>query len=73
MKKEIKNQILQALRHPEASDGLYLRNFSMLHEEDERPGVEADEAEILEALNDLVKEGKVSLQQLGEEVVFFAA
>jgi hypothetical protein len=70
---EVKHQILSALEHPEAEDGLYLRNFANLHEEDERPAVEADQMEILEALNELVQEGKVILDESCEEVVFHLA
>lgn len=66
----IKTEIVKALKHSEAEDGLYLRNFRYLHEEDTRPAVVADEADILDALNDLVSEGKVVLDQSEEEVVF---
>ena len=71
--KEVKEQVLQALAHPEAEEGLYLRNFSNLHEEDERPAVEADQVLLLEALNELVHEGKVILDESCEEVVFHIA
>ena len=46
----IKAQILQALAHPEAEEGLYFRNFVHLHEEDEREAVEGDE-EVIQRLN----------------------
>jgi hypothetical protein len=70
-KERIKNQILAALRHPEAQDGLYFRNFYHLHEEDERPAVEGDEVSILDALSDLMHDGVVRLSEGGTEAIFF--
>jgi len=67
---EVKRQVLRALSHPESEDGLYLRNFSHLHEEDERPAVEASQDELLEALNQLVHEGRVAIHETCNEVVF---
>lgn len=69
-KNRIKTQILQALSHPEADEGLYFRNFFALHEEDERDPVEGDEEELMDALNELVREGKVCMDSSREEVVF---
>ncbi len=69
----IKQQILSALRHPEAEEGLYFRNLYALHEEDERDPVEGDEEEIMSALNDLVKEGKVTIDHSRDEIVFMIA
>jgi len=66
----IKDQIIAALRHPEAEEGLYFRNLMHLHEEDERPAVEGEEKEVLVALNELVKEGKVLLDQTQEDLIF---
>ena len=66
----IKSQILAALAHPEAGDGLYLRNFSHLHEEDERDPVMGDEASIVKALTELIAEGKVSIDESQGEAVF---
>lgn len=63
----IKGQIMLALRHPEAEEGLYFHNLFHLHEEDERPAVVASQEEILEALKELLDEGKV---QMTEESVF---
>ena len=57
----IREQILEALRHPEAEEGLYFRNFFHLHEEDERPAVIGEQSDILKVLNDLVSEGVVSM------------
>lgn len=68
---DIKTQILTVLEHPEAEDGLYFRNFYQLHEEDARTPVKGSEIEILEALKQLIKEGKVGTDESGEEVVFF--
>ncbi|MBN8549016.1 MAG: hypothetical protein J0M12_06855 [Deltaproteobacteria bacterium] len=67
---DVKSQILEALRHPEAEEGLYFRNFYHLHEEDERPAVQAEEADILDALRELVGAGKVKLDESGPEAVF---
>ena len=69
-KKDIKTQILEALQHPEAEEGLYFRNFFHLHEEDERPVVRAEESEILDALNELVGEGRVRIDETQGEAIF---
>lgn len=69
----VKSQILEALRHPEAEEGLYFRNFYHLHEEDERPAVRAEEADILDALRELVGEGEVVMDETGTEAVFSLA
>lgn len=66
----VKDQILKVLEHPEADEGLYFRNFYHLHEEDERPAVAAEESDILDALAELVGEGRVRLEETGGEVVF---
>lgn len=66
----LKTEILQALSHPEASEGLYFRNFYHLHEEDERAAVDADPTLILAALYDLIDEGKVAVRNEGEEATF---
>lgn len=68
---KVKVQIIRALQHTEADEGLYFRNFALLHEEDQRPAVVADEVEILDALKELIDEGKVRMDETGEEVVFF--
>lgn len=70
---QLKAQILDVLRHPEAEEGLYFRNFYHLHEEDERPAVNADEIDILDALKELVDEGDVVLDESGPEAVFCLA
>ncbi len=70
---KVKGQILAALEHPEAQEGLYFRNFFHLHEEDERPAVEAEEVDILDALQELIHEGKIKMNQGGEDAVFHLA
>jgi predicted house-cleaning noncanonical NTP pyrophosphatase (MazG superfamily) len=67
---EIKDSIMEVLNHPEAEEGLYFRNFYQLHEEDERRIVPGDEVQILEALKELIEEGKVVADETGSEVVF---
>jgi hypothetical protein len=69
---QIKAQILAALTHSEADEGLYFRNFTLLHEEDERPGVAGEDSEIFEALHELIGEGRVVMNEEGSEVVFLA-
>ena len=66
----IKHQILEALAHPEADEGLYLRNFCNLHETDERTAVEADETILLLALEELVSSGEVKTEKDGEDLIF---
>ena len=70
-KDKIKEQVLAALKHPEAEEGLYFRNFRNLHEEDERPAVDASQVELLDALNELIGEGKVHMDESFDEVVFY--
>lgn len=70
MASPIKDQILAALSHPEAEEGLYFRNLSHLHEEDERPAVEGDEIDILDALKELIGEGRVQMTDEGKEAIF---
>ena len=67
---EVKSQVLQALKHDEAEDGLFFRNFFHLHEVDEREPVRASETQLLEALKELVTEGKVKIDDSGDELVF---
>jgi hypothetical protein len=66
----IKGEILAALDHPEAEDGLYFRNFYHLHEEDEREPVKGSQEQILEALRELIDEGQVATDETGDEVIF---
>jgi hypothetical protein len=66
----VEQQILNALKHPEAEEGLFLGNFHVLHEEDERPRVNASEEEILISLKELMRQGKVVADTKGEDVIF---
>lgn len=66
----IKNQIILALSHNEAEEGLYFRNLFHLHEEDERPAVIAEQVDILDALKELISEDKITMDETGEEPVF---
>jgi len=70
---KIKEQIIAALGHPEAEEGLYFRNFRFVHEEDERPVVNADRIDLLDALNQLISEGKVQMDQSCDEAIFHLA
>lgn len=70
-KQQIETQIIQALSHPEAEEGLYFWNFTNLHEEDERQMVDGNEIEILDALRDLIKKKKIRMDDNGKDVVFF--
>ena len=70
---DVKAQIVSVLAHPEAQDGLYFRNFQDLHEEDERPPVEADQVTILDALMELIGEGRVKVEDEQKEVIFHLA
>lgn len=67
---DIKSQILSALSHDEAEDGLYFQNFFALGDEDERTPVKGQEHEILDALNDLIREGRVKLDESHDKVIF---
>ncbi len=55
----IKKEILAALEHPEAEDGLYFNNLTGLYEEEERPPVVGDEIDILDALKELLEEDRI--------------
>ena len=69
-KEATKQDILSALSHAEASDGLYLENLQIVHEEEERIPVRGTQLEILDALKDLIEDGKVSTDESGEKVIF---
>ena len=66
----IRKQIIAALSHPEAEDGLYFNNLIVVHEEEERPIVEGNEAEIMAVLNKMVQEGLVSASGIGSQQIF---
>ena len=65
-----KEKILEVLSHPEASEGLYFRNFYQLHEEDERDVVPGTPEEILAAVHELIEEGKVRTGRDQDEITF---
>lgn len=73
MSEAIKQQILAALSHPEADEGLFFTNLYYLHEEDERPQVEASEELILEAIKELLSEQKIRVDDSQEQLIFFRA
>jgi len=66
----IKSQIVNALSHPEAEQGLYLDNLLYVHEDEERPVVEAEQEDILDSLKELINEGRISMNDEGEKIVF---
>ena len=66
-----REDILSALSHPEASDGLYLDNLQVVHEEEDRLPVRGTQLEILDALKDLIEEGMVRTDDSGEKVIFY--
>jgi hypothetical protein len=66
----IKKQIIAALSHPEAEDGLYFNNLIVVHEEEERPIVEGEEAVIRNVLREMVAEGVVRSTGEGAQEIF---
>jgi hypothetical protein len=66
----IKDTILKALQHPEAEDGLYFNNLIAVHEEEERPCVEGDEVEILEALRELIQTNQICTSDKDGNTIF---
>ncbi len=66
----IKKQIVDALSHPEAEDGLYFNNLIVVHEEEERPIVAGDEREVRAALDQLKRDGKIEVVGEGETAIF---
>ena len=69
-KDAIRQQIIAALRHPEAEDGLYFNNLIVVHEEEERPIVEGDEGEIRAVLHAMIKDGVVTSSGEGAQEIF---
>ncbi len=67
---EVKREVLLALSHQEAEDGLFYSNFRSLHEEDERPTVNSPSNLLNEALTDLVRDGVIELGEVSDKVVF---
>lgn len=66
----IKKEILAALSHPEAEDGLYFNNLIVVHEEEERPIVRGEESEIMLVLRQLVSSGEVETSGAGQETIY---
>lgn len=66
----LKKQILEALSHPEAEQGLYLNNLQVVHEDEERLPVAGSDIEILDALKELIESGLVKMDDSGESVIF---
>lgn len=66
----IKKQIVDALSHPEAEDGLYFNNLIVVHEEEERPIVQGEEPEVRAALEQLTQEGRIAVSGQGEAAIF---
>jgi hypothetical protein len=66
----IREQIMAALSHPEAEDGLYFNNLIVVHEEEERPIVEGDETIILQVLDDMVFDGTLSVSGEGSQKIY---
>ena len=69
----IREQIMAALSHPEAEDGLYFNNLIVVHEEEERPIVEGDETVVLQILDDMVIEGTLSVSGEGAQRIYMLA
>lgn len=66
----IREQILAALRHPEAEDGLYFNNLIVVHEEEERPIVEGHENDIQAVLDSMISEGVLSVVGEGNQRIY---
>lgn len=66
----IKKQIVEALSHIEAEDGLYFNNLVVVHEEEERPIVRGEEPDIRAALEQLRQEGRIDVSGQGEAAIF---
>ena len=66
----IRQDILKALAHSEASEGLYLENLEIVHEEEERIPVRGTQLQILECLKELISEERVTVNDSGEKVIF---
>ena len=66
----IRQQIVAALRHPEAEDGLYFNNLIVVHEEEERPIVEGEEGDIRSVLQTMIREGVVTSSGEGAQEIF---
>jgi len=66
----IKQEIIAALSHVEAEDGLYLENLQAVSEEEDREPVSGSQEDILEVLRDLIQQGEITIDETGPKVIF---
>jgi hypothetical protein len=66
----IKKQIIAALSHVEAEEGLYFNNLIVVHEEEERPIVAGDEVDVRKTLAAMITEGSVVCEGSGDTAVY---
>jgi hypothetical protein len=66
----IKKEILAALSHPEAEDGLYFNNLIVVHEEEERPIVRGEEGQVRTVLEQLISSGAIEASGSGHETIY---
>lgn len=66
----LKEQIITALNHAEAEDGLFFQNFIIVHESEDRQPVTTNDAGLIYALEDLVKDEKVTMAAMDGKVIF---
>ena len=70
IRETIREQILAALKHSEAEDGLYFNNLIVVHEEEERPIVEGTEMDVQRVLDTMVEEGELSVVGEGSQRIY---
>lgn len=70
IRETIREQILAALKHPEAEDGLYFNNLIVVHEEEERPIVEGAEADVQKVLDAMVEAGELTVVGEGSQKIY---
>ena len=70
IRETIREQILAALKHSEAEDGLYFNNLIVVHEEEERPIVEGAEADVQKVLDAMVEAGELSVVGEGSQKIY---
>lgn len=68
--KDLESQITQALKHPEAEDGLFFQNFAIVHESEDRQPVSASDQDLIKALESMVLKKQVSLNAMDGKVIF---
>lgn len=73
IRETIREQILAALKHSEAEDGLYFNNLIVVHEEEERPIVEGAEADVQRVLDAMVEAGELSVVGEGSQKIYSLA